>query len=99
MPRLSTVGISGLQAGEDVNIKEGTREAVAAFETALLDIVQVVEAQRLFGDPDYLLHVITRDLPAFQRLYDEQLTSLPNVQQVMSTLVMKQVIAGRPLPI
>lgn len=82
-----------------VTIKEGTRDAVSAFETALLDIVQVVEAQRLFGDPDYLLHVITRDLPAFQKLYDERLTSLPNVQRVMSTLVMKQVIAGRPLPI
>ncbi|MCO8170371.1 Lrp/AsnC family transcriptional regulator [Pseudomonas sp. 21LCFQ02] len=93
-----TVGLN-FSALVFVTIREGTREAVAAFETALLDIVQVVEAQRLFGDPDYLLHVITRDLPAFQRLYDEQLTSLPNVQRVMSTLVMKQVIAGRPLPI
>lgn len=82
-----------------VTMREGNSEAVIAFETALQDIAQVVEAQRLFGDPDYLLHVISKDLPAFQRLYDERLTRLPNVQRLTSTLVMKQVIAGRPLPL
>ncbi|GAB7530217.1 Lrp/AsnC family transcriptional regulator [Pseudomonas sp. 3A(2025)] len=82
-----------------VTMREGNSEAVIAFEAALQDIAQVVEAQRLFGDPDYLLHVVSKDLPAFQRLYDERLTSLPNVQRLTSTLVMKQVIADRPLPL
>lgn len=62
-------------------------------------IPQIIEAQRLFGDPDYLLQVITKDLPAFQRLYDEHLTSLPNVQRLVSTLVMKNVINDRGLPL
>lgn len=60
-------------------------------------IPQVIQAQRLFGDPDYLLHVITRDLPAFQQLYDEQLSSLPSVQRLTSTLVMKSVVQNRPV--
>ena len=51
-----------------VTMREGDRHAVAAFEDAMVDIPQVVQAQRLFGDPDYLLHVISRDLPAFQQL-------------------------------
>lgn len=46
-----------------VTLREGNRQAVEAFETALVDIPQVVDAQRLFGEPDYLLHVITQDLP------------------------------------
>ena len=82
-----------------VTLREGDHQAVAAFETALQGIVQIVEAQRLFGEPDYLLQVITRDLPAFQRLYDERLSTLPNVQRLTSTLVMKQVIQDRPLPL
>jgi len=50
------------------------------------------------GDPDYMLMVVTTDLPAFQRLYDEELSRLPNVQRLISTLVMKHVITDRPLP-
>jgi DNA-binding Lrp family transcriptional regulator len=80
-------------------LREGDRRAVEAFETALIDIPQVVDAQRMFGEPDYLLHVITQDLPAFQRLYDESLSTLPNVQRLTSTLVMKRVIQDRPLPL
>ncbi len=79
-------------------LREGDRQAVEAFETALIDIPQVVDAQRLFGEPDYLMHVIAQDLPAFQRLYDETFR-LPNVQRLTSTLVMKRVIQDRPLPL
>ncbi|MGF6108919.1 Lrp/AsnC family transcriptional regulator [Pseudomonas frederiksbergensis] len=82
-----------------VTLREGNRQAVEAFETALVDIPHVVDAQRLFGEPDYLLHVITQDLPAFQRLYDDSLSTLPNVQRLTSTLVMKRVIQDRPLPL
>lgn len=82
-----------------VTLREGDRRAVEAFETALVDIPHVVDAQRLFGEPDYLLHVITQDLPAFQRLYDESLSTLPNVQRLTSTLVMKRVVQDRPLPL
>ncbi|WP_095110471.1 Lrp/AsnC family transcriptional regulator [Pseudomonas sp. Irchel 3E20] len=82
-----------------VTLREGDRPAVEAFETALLDIAQIITAQRLFGEPDYLLQVVAQDLPAFQRLYDERLSTLPNVQRLTSTLVMKQVVQDRPLPL
>lgn len=82
-----------------VTLREGDRQAVATFEQALVAIPQVIQAQRLFGDPDYLLNVITRDLPAFQRLYDEQLSALPSVQRLTSTLVMKCVVQERSLPL
>ncbi len=82
-----------------VTLREGDRPAVEAFETALLDIAQIITAQRLFGEPDYLLQVVAQDLPAFQRLYDECLSTLPNVQRLTSTLVMKQVVQDRPLPL
>lgn len=46
----------------------------------------------------HMLMVVTTDLPAFLRLYDEELSKLPNVQRLISTLVMKHVITDRPLP-
>ncbi len=82
-----------------VTLREGDRQAVEAFETAVMGVPQVIQAQRLFGDPDYLLQVVSRDLSAFQQLYDEQLSSLPSVQRLISTLVMKNVVQDRPLPL
>jgi DNA-binding Lrp family transcriptional regulator len=89
----------GFEALVFVSMREATRESIAAFETAVVDVPQILLAQRLFGDPDYLLRVITRDLPDFQRLYDDRLSTLPGVQRVASTLVMKSVIENRPLPL
>ena len=59
----------------------------------------VLLAQRLFGEPDYLLRVVTRDLPDFQRVYDDRLSTLPGVQRLSSTRVMKTVVENRPLPL
>ncbi|KNC15853.1 AsnC family transcriptional regulator [Pantoea sp. RIT-PI-b] len=82
-----------------VTLREGDRKAVSAFEEAVKEIPQIIQAQRLFGDPDYLLHVITRDLPAFQELYDEKLSGMSGVQRLTSTLVMKTVVKDRALPV
>ena len=82
-----------------VILREGDRHGVEAFEAAVAQVPQVVQAQRLFGDPDYLLHVVVRDLAAFQQLYDTRLSALPSVQRLTSTLVMKHVVQDRPLPL
>ncbi|MCX5395277.1 Lrp/AsnC family transcriptional regulator [Streptomyces sp. NPDC006482] len=73
-------------------------DTVTAFEEAVAAIPHVLQAQRLFGEPDYLLRIATADLAAFQELYDRQLARLPGVQRLTSTLVMKNVIDDRPLP-
>lgn len=80
-----------------VTLREGDRRAVSAFEAAVSDVLQVVEAKRLFGDPDYLLQVLVTDLQEFQALYDATLSALPGVQRLTSTLVMKDVVQSRPL--
>lgn len=74
-------------------------ESVAAFENALPKLPEVVQAVRLFGDPDFMLNVLVADLEAFQRLYDERLSRLPSVLRLTSTLVMKTVVSGRSLPV
>lgn len=82
-----------------VTLREVSRDAIEAFEKALPRIPEITQAQRLFGDPDYILQMVTRDLASFQVLYDTTLTTLPNVQRLNSTLVMKDIIQNRPLPL
>ena len=81
-----------------VTMRQEDRETVLGFEAALARIPHVVQAERLFGDPDYLLRVVTADLASYQRLQDEKLLALPGVQRMTSTLVMKRIVHDRPLP-
>jgi DNA-binding Lrp family transcriptional regulator len=76
---------------------QGDRKTVADFESALAAIPEVLQAQRLFGDPDYLLRTISVDLAAFQTLYDERLSNMPGLRRLTSTIVMKNVVDPRPL--
>ncbi|WP_427019079.1 Lrp/AsnC family transcriptional regulator [Pseudarthrobacter sp. P1] len=89
----------GFDALVFVTMRDAARGTVDAFEQAVAAIPNVLRAQRLFGDPDYLLQVIARDLPAFQQLYDDRISTLPGVQRLSSTLVMKSVVENRPLPL
>ncbi|MBD9735015.1 Lrp/AsnC family transcriptional regulator [Streptomyces sp. SID8111] len=81
-----------------VSMRQEDRDTVREFERAVSDVPEVLEAQRLFGEPDYLLRVVAADLTAYQRLYDERLATLPGVQRLTSTLVMKHLVKDRPLP-
>jgi DNA-binding Lrp family transcriptional regulator len=81
-----------------VTMRQEDRDTLLGFERAVADIPEVILAQRLFGDPDYLLRIVTADLSAYQRLEDDVLSALPGVQRLNSTLVMKQVVNDRPLP-
>jgi DNA-binding Lrp family transcriptional regulator len=74
-------------------------ESITAFDTAIAEIPQIVEAQRLFGDPDYLIRVVSADLTAYQALYETVLVQLPGLAGLRSTIVMKQAVPLRPLPI
>jgi DNA-binding Lrp family transcriptional regulator len=69
---------------------------VDAFERALVEVPEVRHAERLFGDPDYLLRVLTADLHSYAALRDERLATLPGVQRLTSTIVMRRVVDDRP---
>ncbi len=88
----------GFEAVVFITMQQADRATIAAFEEAVAQIPFVIEAQRLFGDPDFLLRVVSRDLPAFQQLLDDRIASLPGVQRTRSTMVMKHVVRDRPLP-
>src|SRR5215471_19177704 len=53
----AAVGL-GFEALVSVTLDRGDASTVAAFEAALAAIPQIRHAERLFGDPDYLLRVV-----------------------------------------
>jgi DNA-binding Lrp family transcriptional regulator len=75
------------------------RSTVAEFERRIAELPEVVEAMRLFGDPDYLLRVAVADIAAYERLHTDTLSLLPGVARLTSHLTMKQVKEDAGLPV
>ena len=94
----AAVGL-GFEAIVSVTLDRGDAGTVAAFEAALAAVPQIRHAERLFGDPDYLLRVVARDLDDYAALRDQKLATLPGVQRITSTIVMKRIVDNRPLPL
>lgn len=74
-------------------------EVIAAFEEAVAEVPSIIEAQRLFGEPDHMLRVLTTDSASYQHLYDTTLSGLPGVQRLTSTMVMKRIGSDRIVPV
>ncbi len=94
----AAVGL-GFEAIVSVTLDRGDAGTVAAFEAALAEVPQIRHAERLFGDPDYLLRVVATDLNDYATLRDQKLATLPGVQRISSTIVMKRIVDNRPLPL
>lgn len=94
----SAVGLD-FEALVFVTMRSGEKATLTAFESSVAELPEVVSAQRLFGEPDYLLRILVADLAAFQGLYDEHLAGLPGVGNLRSTLVMRTVVEDRGVPL
>lgn len=94
----AAVGL-GFEVLVNVTMDREDAATITEFETALVAISEIRHAERLFGDPDYLLRVAATDLAGYVALRDEKLAALPGVQRLTSTIVMKRVVDDRPLPI
>ena len=94
----AAVGL-GFEVIVHVTMDREDAATIASFEEELAKVPEVRHAERLFGDPDYLVRVATADLAAYQVLRDEKLATLPGVHRLSSTIVMKRVVDERPLPL
>jgi DNA-binding Lrp family transcriptional regulator len=88
----------GFEVLVQVTMDREDAATITEFEHRLAEIPQVRHAERLFGDPDYLLRVATAGLEAYQTLRDQKLATLPGIQKLTSTIVMKRIVDDRPYP-
>jgi hypothetical protein len=56
-----------MEALVQLTLERGDAGTVASFEAAVVELPQARHAERLFGDPDYLLRVVPRTSTASRR--------------------------------
>ncbi len=81
----------GLQREKDTEL--------AAFESAVRNIPEVMECYLMTGEFDYLLRVAFADMADFERLHKDFLTRLPGVSRVSSSVAIRTVQKKTELPL
>ena len=83
----------------DVRLASQTRGAIDAFSKAVSAMPEVVECMILFGEWDYLLTVVARDVEDYQRFVFDKLSKIPSIATYRSTLIMRVVKHTTVLPV
>ena len=89
----------GLSVFISISLKAQSKEALAIFEQRIGEHEEVMECYLMTGDSDYLIRVAVADIPALERFILDQLTPIPGIEKIRSSLALKQVRYKTALPL
>lgn len=69
------------------------------FTAAIREFPEVLECYVLMGSVDFLLRIVAEDIEAYEKFFFEQLSQIPGVQEVNSTVALSEIKATTRLPI
>lgn len=79
----------GLSVTMFADLVSNAPESVTRFESLVFAMNGVVDVRRMFGRPDYIITVETRDLDAYEELYQTDLARLREIAQIESHIPMR----------
>jgi DNA-binding Lrp family transcriptional regulator len=82
-----------------IGLHREEQSELAAFEEAVRNIPEVMECYLMTGEFDYLLRVVVADMADFERLHKDELTRLPGVARVNSSVAIRTVLKRTALPL
>lgn len=80
-----------------VTLKGQSQADLSEFEAAVQQCDSVLRCWLMSGSDDYLLILLVRDLPDFERVHKTQLSRLPHVARIQSSFALREVVR-RALP-
>lgn len=93
----AAVGLS-LQVYVLIRTNEHSAAWLKAFRKAICEMPEVISAQRMTGDLDYILRVRVADMPAYDRFYQRLIEKI-QLTDVSASFVMEDVKDTTVLPI
>ena len=88
----------GLTVFVSIEAGDHSPDWLARFAEAVSGFPEVVEVHRMAGDIDYMLRVVTRDIPAYDRFYKRLIAAVP-IKNVSSRFSMERVKSTTALPL
>ncbi|EHP3972804.1 Lrp/AsnC family transcriptional regulator [Vibrio parahaemolyticus] len=82
----------------EVSLNNHQASSIDEFETAIVDMDEVISCHVVSGAYDYLLEVVSKDLPRYES-FTRKLQRLENVKDIHTHLAIRQVKGNGCLPI
>jgi len=82
-----------------IGLHREEQSELAAFEEAVRNIPEVMECYLMTGEFDYLLRVVVADMADFERIHKDELTRLPGVARVNSSVAIRTVLKRTAVPL
>lgn len=89
----------GITAFVEISLDRQNDEALKAFEAAARQCPNILSLHLMSGASDYLVRIVARDLPDFERLHANVLGHLPGVAKIESKFALREAIERPLVPI
>ena len=92
------VGLNA-QIFAQVKLNAHGRANLDEFSEAIRGFPEVLDAYVLMGSMDFMLRIVAKDIDAYERFFFDQLSRLPGVQEINSTVALSEIKSTSELPI
>jgi Lrp/AsnC family transcriptional regulator len=92
------VGLNA-QIFAQVKLNAHGRANLDEFSEAIRAFPEVLDAYVLMGAMDFMLRIVAKDIEAYERFFFDQLSKLPGVQEINSTVALSEIKSTTELPI
>jgi Lrp/AsnC family transcriptional regulator len=92
------VGLNA-QVFAQVKLNAHGRANLDEFSAAIRSFPEVLEAYVLMGTTDFMLRIVTQDIDAYERFFFDELSKLPGIQEINSTVALSEIKATTELPL
>lgn len=94
----ATMGLT-VRAITYVSLAQQSANAATAFESAVLEMPEVLHCYAVTGESDYVLHIVAPSLAEFSDSILKRLTQVKGVVNVRSNIVLKAIKSTTALPL
>lgn len=82
-----------------VSLKGHNRTNIEAFTQSIAEIEEVIECHHVTGSGDFILKIISQDIPSYQKLMLEKVTNIEVVDNMQSLVILSTFKDSKIMPI
>ncbi|MFM7193805.1 MAG: Lrp/AsnC family transcriptional regulator, partial [Bacteroidota bacterium] len=82
-----------------VSLKGHNKENIVRFTKAISEIPEVVECHHVTGQADFILRIVSTDIPSYQNLMLDKVTNIDVVDNMQSMVILSTFKDSHVLPI
>ena len=93
----SLMGIA-IKAFISISLERQKVDSIVTFKEKIQDIAEILECYQVTGNADYLLKVVVKDIPSFERLISNKLSQIEEIGQMQTMMILSKVKDSKVIP-